>query len=718
LLIIILFLLFITPTQADEMLAPSTLFGIKQAPEKQENISPEMSKEIKELIKTLENKPKRDQLVKGLKAMTIISKVKDTQEGFLSIAAKTIAQKLEYVADLTVTAATAIVHFPAELLEGILNLKSSETRQHFFDFLWKALLALGGATFFEIGLIYTMNRWGYYPALHKLKALSRLCWGLMPLTVFSATGLLITTMIASPPLIESLALMTLTIVGTRLIWIMSLFITSPRYPENRLVAITDETAIRFHGWLLTIGQTIVIGVLLTQVLQHLYLSKYGLEIWIRLYGFLIFIVFIGFLNDYSEDITNWLRPEAQDLEESSRLVIGLLGLLTRIWYFLAIGLTFGTYLSWALQAFDYLIYLVQGSVLTVALVSFTIISSRYLYRSSRRWLRRLTRKTSSSENPRGLWNNILQSAHSLIPLLQVILYVLSLIGVFRIWGVDLLQLINDEATREVVMTGVSVLIILWVTRILWVTLDLIIDYQMKPLVFKGYTLEPSIVVKTLGPIIRTVGHVILGITGLIFVLKQLNINVLPLLYGFSIIGLAFSFGAQNLAKDLINGVLILLEGNVAVGEFVIIGQFTGVVEAITPRSIFLRHPNGHIQSIPFSEVSNIINKSRDFATPKIMVPVDFSAPLAQVYESLEATAVRIKKHPLFGKMVQSKLNILGVGESFDKGYTVVASLQIDPDPKGHFLYEFYRQWKEIAQEMNIEMPQHRQQIEIIRPGGS
>ncbi|MEI8295409.1 MAG: mechanosensitive ion channel domain-containing protein [Alphaproteobacteria bacterium] len=713
LFIILIFLLSLVPTQAHDLLSPPDIFGIKGAPEKQDQLSADAIREIKELIKTIENKPKRDQLVKGLKALTVISKVKEPQEGFLARATKTAAQKLEYAADLTVSAARAVVYFPGEFFQSILNLANPEIRQHFLDFLLKTILALGGATLLELGLVYAMKRRGFHYATHA-KTLPRLCGGLMPLVIFALISLVIISFIAQAPIVESLTLMVLTIIATRLTWITSLFTASPRHQENRLLPISDEAAVRFHGWLLTIGQTIIIGVILTQVLQHLYLSEYGLQAWTRMYGFLNLIVFIGFLNDYREGISNWLRPEAQDLRESSRLIIGALSILSRIWYFLAIVMVFGAYLSWALQAFDYLIYLIQGSVLTIALVGFTITLSRYLHRSSRRWFVRLTRKTSASENPRGLWNNTLQSAHSLIPIIQVILHVLSLIGIFRIWGVDLLLLINDDTTREVVMTCVSVLIILWITRILWMAIDLIIDYQMKPLVLKGRTLEPSILIKTLGPIIRTIAHVILGITGLVFVLKQLDINVSPLLYGLGFIGVAFSFGAQNLAKDLITGVLTLLEGNVAVGEFVIIGEYTGVVEIITPRSIFLRHPNGHLQSIPFSEVSNIINKSRGFATPKIMVPVDSSTPIEKVYESLRVATACMMEHPVFGKKIQGKLNILGVGEEFDKGYTVVASIQIDPDPKGHFVYEFYRQWKVAAHEAKIDMPNYRQQIEIIR----
>lgn len=683
-------------------------FGFKEASEKKESPAPDTIKEIKDLIQTIENKSKRDQLVKALKALTVVTKAKEPQESLLLTSTKVIAEKVEEIAELALTAFTAIINFPHEVTAGIARLSATEVAPRlFFDFLLRLILVFGLSILFEISLFTYLRRY----CKPTLSFAGRILWGLSPLCVFSFLTSLLISVLTSPPLKESLISLMLAILSTRLVWLASSLIFSPRHEENRLVPLSDKSAARLHSWLLTIGQMVILGIITTQLGEHLLLSPLGLQTWTRFYGFLITLVIIGFVNAHSESISRWLHPETKNIDGSSRLVVGLLSVLSRTWYFLAISLLLGTYLSWALQAFDYLIYLSQGSLMTVILLGATIAFSRYLQGYSQGWFR--SNKNKKTHNPRGLWNNAFQALHSIIPFIQAIIYLLCLISVSWVWGFDFLQLINDDAMREKIMQGVSIFIILWITRILWITLDLIIDYHMKPIALKGRTIEPSMVAKTLGPIIRTISHFILVIISFVIIAQQLIINIMPFVYGVGAIAFAFSLGAPGLAKDLINGILILIEGNLAVGEEVIIGPHTGVIESITPRSIFLRHGNGYVQSIPFSEVTNIINKSRDFTVARINLPIDFMIPVSTVYKSLETTAERIKSHPTFGKMMRTSLTIHGVTENLDKGYTVAASIRISPDPNGHFVLEFYRQWKEIAEAENILIANYRHQLDIL-----
>ena len=67
----------------------------------------------------------------------------------------------------------------------------------------------------------------------------------------------------------------------------------------------------------------------------------------------------------------------------------------------------------------------------------------------------------------------------------------------------------------------------------------------------------------------------------LLVLNELNVNIMPIIYSFSIIGLGISIGSQTLVKDLINGVMTLFEGNMAVGDIVTVGSFKGEVESIS-----------------------------------------------------------------------------------------------------------------------------------------
>lgn len=705
LIAIIFFLVSCNLIEASE--AGMEFFGLKEATEKKEQPSADAIKEIKNLIKTIENKAKRDQLIKALKALTVVSKAKGSQENILLTSTKIMAKKVEEIAALALRAFTAVVNFPQEIMAGVTRLLADEVAPRtLLNFLFKLFLVFGVSILFEISMFSYLRRFYSPPPAFP----ARLLWGVAPLCVFTLLTSLLISFLTIPPLTESLLTLMFAILATRFVWLASLLILSPRKEENRFIPLSDKSAARLHSWLLTLGQLLILGIITTQIGEYLLLSPTGLETWTRFYGFMVTLVMIGFINTYKESISRWLHPETKNIDGSSRLIVWVLSVLSRTWSSLAIILLLGTYISWALQAFDYLIYLSQGSLLTIILVSATIAFSRYLQGYSQGWFR--LQKHEKVRNPRGLWNNVSQALLAITPFVQVIIYLLCFISVSWVWGFDFLELINDDIIREKIMMGVSVFIILWTARILWITCDLIIDYHMKPLVLKGHTIEPSMAAMTLGPIIRTACHFVLAISGVILIAQQLKINVTPLMYTFGIIGLAFSFGAQGLAKDLINGILILIEGNLAVGEEVIIGAYTGVIEAITPRSVFLRHGTGYVQSIPFSEVTSIINKSRDFTVARISIPIDFMTPIKTAYQSLETTTEQLKMHPTFGKMIRSPLTILGVSENFEKGYTVIAKIRISPDPDGLFIHEFYRQWKEIAEAENILIANYRHQIDI------
>ena len=96
-------------------------------------------------------------------------------------------------------------------------------------------------------------------------------------------------------------------------------------------------------------------------------------------------------------------------------------------------------------------------------------------------------------------------------------------------------------------------------------------------------------VRTLLPLLRTAMlSVIVVLSGLI-VLSHLGVDIAPLLAGAGIVGIAIGFGSQALVKDVITGLFILAEDQLAVGDIVDVGKdHAGVVEAISVRTIRLR----------------------------------------------------------------------------------------------------------------------------------
>ncbi len=112
--------------------------------------------------------------------------------------------------------------------------------------------------------------------------------------------------------------------------------------------------------------------------------------------------------------------------------------------------------------------------------------------------------------------------------------------------------------------------------------------------------------KTARSLIKTIIDVILFIIAVLMVLSQWGVNILPILTGAGILGLAISFGAQTLIKDLISGFFILMEDQYNLGDRVKINTFEGEVYSITLRLTILKDSKGNRIYIPNSQVTSVV----------------------------------------------------------------------------------------------------------------
>jgi small conductance mechanosensitive channel len=117
--------------------------------------------------------------------------------------------------------------------------------------------------------------------------------------------------------------------------------------------------------------------------------------------------------------------------------------------------------------------------------------------------------------------------------------------------------------------------------------------------------------------LRMILHVVNRITGTILfivvalmVIAELGLDITPLLAGAGIAGLAISFGAQTLIKDVINGLFIILEGQFSLGEIIKIGEIEGQVVDFNLRRLVIKNSEGFLYYIPNSEIKIVANKSR------------------------------------------------------------------------------------------------------------
>jgi small conductance mechanosensitive channel len=163
------------------------------------------------------------------------------------------------------------------------------------------------------------------------------------------------------------------------------------------------------------------------------------------------------------------------------------------------------------------------------------------------------------------------------------------------------------------------------------------------------------------PLLRTAMLSLIVVMSALIVLSQIGIDIAPLLAGAGIVGVAIGFGSQALVRDVITGLFILLEDQLAVGDVVDVGKdHAGVVEAITVRTIRLRDQAGTVHSVPFSEVTTVKNMTRDFAFVTARVTIAYGEDIDRVVEILRQVCAELSEDETLHDAILDPFEYLGV----------------------------------------------------------
>jgi moderate conductance mechanosensitive channel len=210
--------------------------------------------------------------------------------------------------------------------------------------------------------------------------------------------------------------------------------------------------------------------------------------------------------------------------------------------------------------------------------------------------------------------------------------------------------------------------------------------------------------QTLGALIQNSADVVIVGIALLMVLNELNIDILPMLTGAGIAGVALGFGAQWLVRDLIAGFFLILEDQVRVGDSVVINGQGGAVEAVNLRTLVLRDVEGAVHVFPNGAVNTLANKSRDFAYAVVDLAIDFREDSDRVVQILKDTAAELQADALIGGAILEPLEVLGI-EGFRDGQTLVrARIKSLPHRQAEVGRELRRRLRYALEQAGIDLP--------------
>ncbi len=210
--------------------------------------------------------------------------------------------------------------------------------------------------------------------------------------------------------------------------------------------------------------------------------------------------------------------------------------------------------------------------------------------------------------------------------------------------------------------------------------------------------------QTLGSIVHYVLIITIIIVSAMTVLKELGIEIGPILAAAGIVGLAVGFGAQSLVKDVISGFFMLLEDQIRVGDVVQIGDKAGLVEKISLKTTILRDLSGNVHYVPNGRIDVVTNMTKEYSRYVFDIGVAYREDVDEVIEVIKEVDEELRSDPDYKDDILEPIEVLGLDRFADSAMIIRARTTTKPLEQWRVGREFNRRLKKKFNERNIEIP--------------
>lgn len=544
-----------------------------------------------------------------------------------------------------------------------------------------------------------------------LLLLARLALDLVPITVFGVAGYTILSFV-NPPLIVRLAALILVnaMILIQVVMALTRAVLAPATPTLRLPPITDETAAYIEIWVRRIAQTAIYGYFLGDAALLLGLPFSAEQAFLNLVGLVIALMLVILVLQNRAAIAALLRGhedgEAAGEGGAGTRMAALRAVRRRtaeIWHILAIVYIAVIYAIWSLNVSGGFAFMARATVMSAVVLVLARLAFSLIDRT-------IDRGFAVSADLRRQFPNLEMRVNRYLPILeQVVKAVVWLIVVMSLldaWGVDSFAWLDTPFGQRATSASVSIAIVLVLAVIVWEVMSNLIDTYLNGHGKRGHVAR-SARVRTLLPLLRNVLLVVLIVLVSLIVMSELGFDITPLLAGAGVIGLAIGFGSQTLVKDIITGLFILFEDTIQVGDVADLGSgHSGVVEAISIRTIRLRDGTGSIHTVPFSAVATVVNMTRDYANYLFTVNVAHREDVDEVMAVIREIGAGMQADPAYAHVILAPIDIWGVDGFTESAVVIKGQIRTPPSQQWGVGREFNRRLKKAFDARGIQMPHH------------
>jgi small-conductance mechanosensitive channel len=287
--------------------------------------------------------------------------------------------------------------------------------------------------------------------------------------------------------------------------------------------------------------------------------------------------------------------------------------------------------------------------------------------------------------------------------LRALIYILCILGLLQLYGLNTFLWLVDSTLGLRILSAVATLVTTIVMAFgIWEYFNVGVERHLERLQREAQ-LAKSARLRTLLPLLRSTLLISIAVVAGLTILSEIGINIAPLLAGAGIIGVAIGFGSQKLVQDLITGIFLLLENAMQVGDTVTVSGLTGVVEALSVRTIRLRAGDGSVHIIPFSSVTSVTNVNRGLGNASINVSVAYDEDTDRVCTELKSIVAGMRSDPAISAMMLSDLQLWGVDKVDGASSTIAGQIVCTDSGRWAVQREFNRRMKRRFQEIGIRI---------------
>ncbi len=474
---------------------------------------------------------------------------------------------------------------------------------------------------------------------------------------------------------------------------------APDEPSLRLVAMNDENANYYWIWVRRMANYAVFYFILTNILYALRIPPTALD-FIRGAMLIVFPILITvFVLQQAREIRLRQQEKAASDTQAAEKANWAMRFIIRYWSLLVIVYAWAVFVLLIVRFESGYTYLFTSTLGTLVALFATLIALNIKNRLFRKMFavnELVKQRFPALEEKTNRYIQILGQA------LDVIIVLVGVGVMAEILGFPVSSFVASDIGSLIILRAIAIMVTIAVVIGIIEVSYLVGNAFLSGRIQKKR--EVSQKAKTLVPVTLTAIKIAAWFTGGLIILGRLGVNITPILAGAGIVGLAIGFGSQTLVKDLINGLFILFEESIRIGDWATVGSKGGHVEAIGLRTVRLRDLHGNVHVIPNSSIDTVTNLSKDFSRAVMDVGVAYREDVDQVIGILEEIGRDMEADPEYGKSILAPLEIFGLDRFEDSSVIIRARFMTKPLKQWGVRREFNRRMKRIFDERGIEIP--------------